>query len=247
MNNQQNKTMVCNSNKSIFKKVTLILILVAVTISSCKKENASTGFSDDIKNNIPDSILRIARDLGMPIYEGKTPPIVPSIFLFDTLILEKSNFVDNFSVGTRFANYKYRTSNQNNTNLTITIENKYLNFLNGTVLGQDPPTKAYLSGYGNFISIFTISKSYNNTVPVDSLLGLNIISGEVVSNGLKNPKYLYLVLNDFGDPNDRYISIGQGRLDKEGDNLAETQSVFRLANPTTTNTTKNKSACIYCN
>lgn len=227
--------------------IAIFVISFAISITSCKKDKTDEGFSQDIKNNIPDSILQIARNMGMTIYEGKTPPTVPSIFLFDTLILEKSNFIDNFSIGTRFANYKFRTSNQNNTNLTITIENKYLNTINGSVLGQDPPTTAYLSGNGNFVSVFTITKSYSTAIPVDSTIGLNIISGEVVTNGIKNAKFLNIILNDFGDPYNRYISVGQGRLSTEGDNLAATQSIFRMANPQKNPKNEYKSICLQCN
>ncbi len=228
--------------------IAIIVIGFAISSTSCKKENnkPTSGFSDNIKNNIPDSILQIARDMGLQINEGKTPPTIPSIFLLDSILLEKSNFADVYSIGTRFANYKYRTSNQNNTNLTITIETKFLNINTGVLLGQDPPTIAYLSGNGNLFSVFIISKSYSTFTPTDSTSALTIISGEVTSNGIKNPKFLNIMLNDFGDPYDRYIQIGQGRLFREADNFATNQTVFRLAN-TINNTSIRKSICIQCN
>ncbi len=143
--------------------ISVIILLHAIMImQSCQKEkdDLSTGFTDDIKNVVPDSTIKMLRDLGMIIYEGKKPPIIEGKFHFAPNLMDSSNVPnERHKKGHKFADYKYFLYQQNSSDLIIKMDSKALSIFSGdtSVIGSSIGEGGFLSGYGNEFSVFIIS------------------------------------------------------------------------------------------
>lgn len=216
-----------NKNKLIYLLVTLVLTILITP--SCEKEgeeDRSVGFSEDIENFVPDSTIQLLRDLGMVIHEGKEPPIIEGKFYMSPMLMDSSNVPnESYERGDRFVDYRLHFFNQNNDELSIMLDTEGLSTSSGdtTVISSSYGNGGFLSGYGNEFSVFIIAEGetyLNNNQDTARNRSLSLYSGEITALGIKNLKSAVLMLDDYGDEYNRYISINTGRLFYDGDSLS---------------------------
>jgi hypothetical protein len=177
------------------------------------------GLSKDINDIVPQDILDEMEELGFEINGGGNPPNIEGTYYGDSFTLESSNIPED-EPGNTFTNYYLRMSKQDMDDLTILFE-QWSTTQSGEAQG------AYVVGEGDEFSIFVEMKSYDSYYN-DSSYSVQTFSGKVTSAGIENLQLALFMLDDYGDPNDQYISIGQGRIIYEADGLAERTSTTMI-------------------
>jgi len=189
--------------------VTIIFFTLCLSFSSCKKAETDDGFSEEIQNLVPDSLLQAIIDLGMPINEGKTPPTIENIYLASPFELVASNRAGDV-VGKLFSDLKIEFTNQDNDQLTLTV-----NYVNGPEKGEG--LGSFMSGSGNNFSVFVEQVSYISGYRADLV---QIISGTKTSSGIKDLYYSLFMINNYDNPGEVWIANGEGRIVYDSDGLS---------------------------
>lgn len=191
-------------NNQLF--ATIIFLIFCLSFSSCKKSETDNGLSEDIQNLVPDSLLQVIIDLGMPINEGITPPDIENIYKASPFELAASNRAGDY-VGHLFSDLNIQFTNQDNDNLTVTV-----NYVNGPEVGNG--LGSFISGSGNKFSVFVEQVSYIGSSRADLV---QIISGTKTSSGIKDFYYALFMINNYGNPGGKWIEIGEGRIIHDSD------------------------------
>lgn len=207
------------------KKLTLLCIvaLFMTLFHSCTKNNYccsnccttkvdANGLTADVHNILSDSLLLIIKNLGMPINGGANPPTLQGTYLVSKLELTNSNISSDVP-GTNFADFRITFKNQNTTNLTVDID-----YVNGPELGNG--IKSYVVGDGKNFTVFAEISGSTNSQPFKNVYTL---SGTMEDDGIHNFKSALTMTNDFGDPLNQYISIGDTRVFKDSDGFSPKQ------------------------
>jgi len=201
------------------KKLSILLLtvpLILIFIFSCSSDSNPTspveenGLTREINEMVPDSLFDVLDSLGMPIYRGGNPPNVEASYLCKPFKLINSNR-DNDNIGSIYADYYVKFSEQNNEKLTISMD-----YENGPEVG---------TGIGGFIvgddGSFSVFSKLTVVVYSDTAYILNLISGKLVDNGIQDYYLALLMLDNQGNPNGYYINNGDGRVFKDDDGLAD--------------------------
>ncbi|MFC0875318.1 hypothetical protein ACE01N_01925 [Saccharicrinis sp. FJH2] len=203
----------------------ILFLVVAILIAtfSCKKADDNSGFSDDIKNFVPDSTIQAIRDMGMEINEGKNPPDIEGYYFAQPLVMLESTVPnETYTSESTWFDYLYYFYNQDNENLTVDIEENGYNS-NSEQVTHSVGEGTFLSGNGNVFSSFTIQNGYtllNGNQDTAFSQTLIVISGTMSGSGIENFQEVILMLDDYGDPYNKYIPVNTGRLFIDGDSLA---------------------------
>lgn len=217
------------------KKLLSVLVVLLLWLNGCtiKREviqPAGNNFSTDILRLIPAETIAKVRELGITIYDGRTPPIIDGAYLIARNYMTKSSVPNEAVAADGFADLKIKIYNQNRTKLTASLDTKTINQNTGNVISTATGQGTYLSGNGNFFSLFVVletTKTSNNS----RSRTLNVYSGELTSAGIRNLEYTLFLLDDYGDPNNDLIPVNTGRAFQDRDGLSERISNFRLAAP----------------
>ena len=132
--------------KIIFNSVSVALVLSFILVG-CKKDDKKdenkkvqeNGLTQEINQRIPDSIINIMVNMGMPVHRGGTPPDITGTYMARPFILKASN-VPNDRVGAQFYDYKVTFRSQDNDKLTVKLD-----YVNGSETGI---------GMGSFFDFF---------------------------------------------------------------------------------------------
>jgi hypothetical protein len=204
-------------------KILIIVLISTLAILSCKKDAttkpriASDSLSAEIHNLVPDSIINIMKNLGMPIKTGSTPPNMEKIYYADPFILISSNIPSDNS-GDAFAAYLVKFYEQNNTALSIKLD--YINAQeSGTGLG------GFISGSKNS---FTVFAKVHCTYYEQQAEMLHVISGIIVPGGIDSLYFANFMLNNYGNVGGYWIKNGQGRIIYDSDGFSPEQSTFTV-------------------
>lgn len=194
-------------NKFFFRTLLLFATVLMFTLSCSKKdENINPKkedvFPDQIKNFLTQGMLDSLRGAGATIYSGNTPPIVNGIYLLspDSCIYDNTSAL----TGSIITDQRYRFSNQNNTNFTLTVDVKDLstNALHQTAV------KTFICGSGNNFSIF-ILRTILNTIPAEAY---NVYSGTLTTGGVLHLQNCLYIRNKGDDPTHLVAKAGTIRL-----------------------------------
>jgi hypothetical protein len=201
------------------KRLTLVLILSLLFsfVVSCSKKSTSSkskvednGLTQEINDFVPDSLLKILDSLGMPIYRGENPPNVEGAYLSTPFKLLASNRSGD-AIGSYYADYYVSFSEQNNSNLTISVD--YVNGPeNGTGIG------GFIVGGNNSFSVFS---ELTVVVFADTAYILNLISGTINADGIDDFHLALFMLDNLGNPSGYYINDGEGRVFQDEDGMSE--------------------------
>jgi hypothetical protein len=200
-------------------KSTLILGLLIFAIACSKKETVdpNVGFSTQIKNIVPQTIIDDLKARGMPINEGTIPPKIEGIYLSSPHTLEVPYGTDDsYKKGYEFSDLIMRFSNQKDDG-SITIETKNAGAISTGIGG-------FLSGNGNKFSIFAELKYVDGSVTATQI---RVFSGEITTSGIKD-FYTTILIKDKVDPSGTLFPVGKSRILKDGDGLASKTSSFRI-------------------
>lgn len=184
---------------------TLFFIVISTLfIFSCKKNSDDNPDTPrKIQDLIPDSILNKMKTLGMPIYNGSTPPDIQRIYLVTPFGLAATNIPNDRTIGSLFADYSVKFYSQDNGKLSVKVDYK-----NGPESG---------TGLGSIISgsdsMFTVAAKitglHNNS---DSASLVQVISGTLTSGAIHNIRVAFFMLNNYGNASGYWIQSGQGRI-----------------------------------
>ncbi|MEK7719135.1 MAG: hypothetical protein AAB347_05925 [Bacteroidota bacterium] len=179
--------------------------------TSYGNEITANTLSQDIKNIVPDNILIIISNLGMPMFAGKTPPQISNFYKLSPNALFNSNVPNDYAKGSTFYPLNFHFYNQNNTLLTINLDYVEIGSGGGSGSGKE----AFLSGSGNNFSAFL---KVNYTASGQTCDMITIYSGTITSTGIKDLYYALFMVDDHGDPGNLWIANGTGRVfyDQDG-------------------------------
>jgi hypothetical protein len=199
------------------KRTTLVsvacLMMFSLVLIYCKKDKVVENenvLSNEIKNIVPDSTLKKINDLGMVVNKGTTPPGLVNMYKVAPFTLKSTNIKGDYIIGSIFADYKFRLYDQDNINLTIKLD-----YVNGNESGSG--LGGFISGSGNDFSIFIKVHAVSSNTPADML---QILSGTITPEGISNFCFANYMLNDYGDPKEIWMEIGQGRVFFDSDKLS---------------------------
>jgi len=171
----------------------------------------NNGLTDDVNNLIPDSILQVLTDLGTPIHTGTNPPNIEGSYFVSPFILKDSNIPSDV-VGDLFLDMEIWFTNQNEEELEVVV-----NYDQGIKAGSG--IGSFIVGEGNKFTVFAeLLSTHNNGSQARSAV---VYSGEMTENGIKDFHLSNIVLDDFGDPYNVWIEIGEGRVLYDSDGLSE--------------------------
>jgi len=195
--------------RNLLFTATLFVFALTLSLSSCKKDETETGFSEDIQNLVPDSLLQTIKEMGMPVNEGLKPPTIENIYEASPFVLVSSNIYGD-TPGDIFVDFKVEFADQNNEDLTIKVS-----YVNGNEKGTG--LGSLISGSGNDFSVFVKMTASSLESDADLLL---IISGTKASTGIKNLYYSIFMLNNYDNVNDYWIENGEGRILYDSDGIS---------------------------
>ena len=173
-----------------------------------------------INKVVPEWILEAMKPY-IPIYEGDNPPTVEGAYLMSPQTLSyDSNPDSKFKPGDVFADNYLIFYDQDKSKNTINYESYEVND-SELIIGYDYGPGAFISGEGDNFSIFfnTTGEAFFDDGNVSEKLAL-IISGTMTSAGIKDLYYSFVMI-DKNDPNNHLMDIGDYRVFKDGDGLAE--------------------------
>jgi len=213
-----------NLNSFIMKTLkffTLILISLMILSVGCKKDEVKKDeFSQSIHNIVPDSIITNMKKLGMPINAGLTPPNLEKIYFASPFIMKAtSDPYDYFQPGFQFYDYLVKFYDQVDSSLSIKLD-----YLNGTESGSG--VGGFISGTNNSFSIFVKVHSVVNGDTTDKADMIQVISGTIVSGGVKNFYFANFMLNNYGNIYGSWMGEGKGRIIYDSDGFSPEQSSF---------------------
>lgn len=166
-----------------------------------------------IEDVVPEDIVK-KLDPYITIYRGVNPPNVEGAYRIDPMLTVYCEDEGNggFNPGTKVTSEDIRLYGQNKINNTINYE-EYTVSGSSYALGEG----AFISGYGNYFTIFfnTIGESHN----ISTKTAL-VISGEKTSNGIKNLKYAFIMVEKGADPQGLLMKEGVFRVFEDGDYIS---------------------------
>jgi hypothetical protein len=216
--------------KNQFLKLSVLLIVVAMGICSCKKENAvvytDEGLPTEVTNNVPDSLLQILIDLGMPINEGNHPPTISGIYLMSPQTLKASN-ISTDVIGHTYVDLKVKFENQDINKNQIYSQKKDVVVTKNNL--------SYMSGFDDKFTVYSISESYiinsfGDTTDIQEFL--YVFSGikSDTSNGIQSFHHGILSLRPVKNTTNYFLVKGKARIIYDSNGFSETQTTFRVTN-----------------
>jgi len=195
----------------------LFVSISFLSFSSCDNPIEKNGLTHDINEFISQDILNILDSMGMPIYTGGNPPNIEGKFISSPDVLLNSTRSDD-KIGQIYTDIYLNFTEQNKSKLTINVNEEYSS--NTGTSGSGTGTGSFIVGNDKYFSVFTKIKMYS-TQYNDSTLLARIYSGELSDNGIINYTDCLVMVDDYGDPNNQYIEIGDTRVFYDSDSIAE--------------------------
>ena len=195
--------------------------LFLLTMAACRREvniDLDKGFSSQIQQIVPQSVIDSLRKKGMVINEGLVPPQLSGIYLASPFrLLSPYGPNDNYSVGRIINDYYYKFYNQT-TASAITYD--FTN--NGSDKGSGQG--AFIAGNGTSFTIFSQDIGVGQKIPYKTLA---VMSGEISDQGIKKFQYAFVMKEKTGDDNNSVlIPVGAARIWVDGDGLAVKGTYF---------------------
>ncbi|GHS85243.1 hypothetical protein FACS1894201_04720 [Bacteroidia bacterium] len=169
------------------------------------------GLTKDINNFLSDKYANALTDLGFVVNGGYTPPNIDGTYLATPLTLVKKSFSTN--VAAQWDMY-VTFSGQNNSKLTINVDYD-MQSDNGLMEASGPGS--FIVGEGKKFSVFVegTRKALGYTAKT-----VEVFSGEMTDNGIKNYQWGVMMIDDNGDPTGLWIANGTGYLKKDSDGFS---------------------------
>lgn len=197
------------------------LFVILLAAGGCRNEvdiDLDKGFSSQIQQIVPQSIIDSLRNKGMVINEGLVPPRIDNIYFVDENILQVPYGPDDYyKSGALFLSYYYRFYDQDATG------NIKYDFSTDNKRDYGVGKGAFISGNGNKFTIFSEQIGVTDNIPNKQL---TVISGELTDEGIIGWQNSFIITDKTGDPEDKIvIAVGKGRIFTDGDGLA-TKTIY---------------------
>lgn len=207
--------------------ITILLCMIMI-ISSCKKEpnsNDEAGFSQEIKNFVPQTVLDSLRKWGLKINAGKKPPVIEGIYNITPNICSFDNSGFN-RAGNKFADYRLRFREQNNETLTISLDYKALNAADSAI-----GVGSFIAGNDNYFTVFVNASGVQEGI---SYKQIGFYSGRKTANGIEGLQHGFYFTEKGPDPDNKLVKPGTSRIFNDDDDLSEPNTFFRGVTPKST-------------
>ncbi len=196
-----------------FKSIIVMFLLASVFLYSCGDDDEALPQDEEIISRLlTDSLLNIVEEFNIDINRGTNPPNLENTYYVAPRILENSNRPSD-NIGMGFVDLTFQVTEQNDDDLTFAFFGREGSIGNSTGQG------GFIIGEGNFFTIFVEETSVYFTQR-DSAKILNLYSGELVEGGIQGYKQLVILTEDYGDPNEVFIEIGESRLVVDSDGFS---------------------------
>ncbi len=205
----------------------ILFLLLIVTFTSCEKDeefkpnddyyqtedpepdNKYSGTVQDIKSLLGSDIYDVIIKSGYAIHTGNNPPNVNGHFLLSEALLKSSTVPGDFT-NQRFEPYSIHFSDFDKESLTVS----YKGMQGGQ---QDQGTGVFISGDDDyFTSILTTVSTYNFEDAKSAVL----ITGKLTSQGIVDCEFMYIMVDNYGNPTGQWIEEGSYRILYDKDGLA---------------------------
>ena len=207
------------------QKLLILLIAFGLFImTACEEEDnndnnndkvEANGFTEEINEFLPDSIINEMENLGMELNTGGNPPNVENIYEVSPFILDSSNIASDYS-GMSFADLRFKLYEQDNEELTIKLD-----YVNGPEEG---------TGLGSFIvgdnNQFTLVSEVTTVAYSDTAIVAMVFSGKMADGGIENFYYANFMIENNGSS--YFIENGQGRVIYDSDGFSEEVSSLKM-------------------
>lgn len=176
------------------------------------------GLTEDIHNIIPEEYIEILKELGLEINGGNTPPNIEGTYLATPLELVK-----NMAAGNRPEQWDMYITFNNQNNSKLTIDADYTMKYEGawwsveTMSSKGPGS--FIVGQGNKFTVFVDARRTSSTTSVTAKT-VEIFSGEILPEGIKNFHWAVIMIDDNGDPDNVWIDNGECYMKKDADGLS---------------------------
>jgi hypothetical protein len=179
-------------------------------------ENGLTGSINEI---VPPETLDKLQELGIEINGGNTPPDIEGTYLANPLVLVKN--MASTQIAEQWDMY-VTFSNQNNTSLTVnadyTMKSQGAWWTTQTMSASGPGS--FIVGEGNKFTVFVDGRRSSSASRVTGNT-VEIFSGEISSEGIKNYHWAVIMVDDNGDPDNVWIDNGDCYMKKDSDGFSE--------------------------
>jgi hypothetical protein len=201
------------------------VIFALIILQACKKSSGgnSSNLPAPVNTIISQAIIDSMKNWGMTINEGTTPPALNGIYLMSPNICLFDNSRGN-QAGQSFDDYKYKFSNQNNSDFTIRLDYKDVGGINSDS-GSDV-TATYIAGNGNAFTVFArvTGVSYGTI----SYTRIDMYSGVIASGGIQNFQTAFYMKTKSNDPSGLIVDPGDSRIFYDSDNQSESVTTYSL-------------------
>lgn len=208
-------------------KSKLLILLIAFGLfmmTACEEDEnnddsndkvEANGFTEEINEFLPDSIIDEMESLGMELNTGGNPPNVENIYEVSPFVLDSSNVPSDYS-GMSFADLRFKLYEQDNEDLTIKLD-----YVNGPEEG---------TGLGSFIvgnnNNFTVVSEVTTVAYSDTATVAMLFSGKMVEDGIENFYYANFMIEN--NESSYFIENGQGRVIYDSDGFSEKVSSLKV-------------------
>lgn len=202
--------------------IPVFFVTLMLGFSSCSNEDDSANgeFTDGVLNDIidvvgEDNLVMIEEDLEVTIHRGETPPELEDIVVLMTpTVLTETNVPDDYaSPGTTFNDAYIRIHNFNASEYEVQFD-RYETSQVEPHYGEG----SFVIGEGNNFTVFG-PQEMEGSGDYGNVLSMNVYSGTLTDDGIENPQYA-LVMLDNGD-NPGLIPNDTGRSFEDGDGFSD--------------------------
>ena len=181
-------------------------------------ESGYEGISPKIQAVVSASLLNKFSNLGLKINRGTTPPNIEGIFLDNPQTLQVPiESGDPYPAGKVDKDYKFRFYDQVNDDVKMSYKDA-VNVDKGNGIGS------LISGSGNAFTLYAQTTGTESGISYKSIL---IISGEIMTTGVKDFQFAAILVDKTGDANNAILQPkGTGRIWKDGNAMASKTTIF---------------------
>ncbi|MEL7003741.1 MAG: hypothetical protein AAFN93_13560 [Bacteroidota bacterium] len=189
---------------SKIKYMAMLTGLMTLIAFGCGDDDELSLDEQIIDQLLTDSLLNVVEDFDIEINRGTNPPDLQNTYFASPQILEDSN-IPGDNIGRSFTDLTLQIVDQNNDDLTVAVftregSSSSSSGVGGFIIGEDDRFTLFVQA---------LSIRANN---LDSAQVLSVYSGVLTADGIRDLNRLIILTEDFGDPNGRFIEIGESRL-----------------------------------
>jgi len=194
-----------------FSNVRNLFALYEIDLNNPICDNYVNDVPYQVNNIITQDIISEFEEQGLTIHKGFSPPDITGNYYLNSLT--------NMETGTTYKSYSYQFFNQKK---DYTIE---LKIASNTSDAQGKG--AFISGNETTFTVYCeIENNVNDGGTMVYIRSLDVYSGEITSDGIRNYQNGFIIVDKQNDVNRRFMNVGDSRVVYEADGLGQKVSSF---------------------